>query len=521
MLLGPFTLAGLLLSAPAWAGTICRAGVCVTVSDDAASRFQDSWQNDPGTTVVIVGPATGGGGGVPPTGGDGGGGGQATTPTDQLAGLKRQYEEIKKSDPGDPRLDELQQQADRLRAQGADERKANEAVYANPCGAFGCPGDVVDYGDQSPGQGGNVNLGGTSYYSSNGNAVAWAGGDNIVVFDPNGNRAWEGEGERRPDGRIIPPADVRDQLGFGVAPAYGIGSPTFFDTGDGGEAGVREGGQSSQAQSPFPNAPDYAGMQPVTLTLADGRTVEGYANVYHDADGLGYSAIPATSDLGKGLTRAGFGLDQASDQVFIHNGAPGATIGWDRASGAAGPSLTNLGTTCEWCTGGLISLQIGTAGTGGPGLPDGGAGGNPNTVIFPPTIQGITASPATVRFGDWLDVAVSTVGHTDRVTVRVSHRRADLPVDRFEYALTRQHGSSPGVQTWTARIRVDWITAEEFQSAMRQQDGAQQWADLCLCTIPPYEIEVSASGPGGSTPGRLDVNVQGTTIWVVPVPAGD
>lgn len=445
--------------------------------------------------------------------------------TAALADLKRQYETAKKA--GDQAaMDAAHQQADQLRVQGASEAQANLMVYGTPGGYFDIrQADQTAGTSQVPGE--NA-LAGTSYYSTTGMGVAWAGGDDIVVFDQKGDKVWEGKGDRRPDGRLIPPAEVRDMLNgrgldFGVAPTYGRGNPAFFGTGGGIAAGDL-GGQSFQARSPFgDHAPDYAGMQPVTMVLADGQPVEGYANVYHDANGLGYSAVPSTSGLGMKLIEAGFKSDEATGQVLLHNGAEGMFVGWDRATGPTGPSLVNLGTTCRWCTGGRITIgpggNTGTGGAPGNNAPaDNGNGGKGENGL--PRIEGVSVTPGTVRFGEWLDVVVLTAGGVDRVTMRVNHRRTDLPADRFDYTLTRQGGASPGGQSWSTRIRVDWITTEEYQYAMRQQDGSPQWLDLCQCSIPSYKISAFASGPGGSTTGQADVIVQGTTIWVVPVPAG-
>ncbi len=154
--------------------------------------------------------------------------------------------------------------------------------------------------------------------------------------------------------------------------------------------------------------------------------------------------------------------------------------------------------------GGFISITIG-----------GGGGGS---VIFPPTIQDIAFSASPVRFGEWLTVTIRTVSYTDAVTVRVNHRRDDLPADRFQYAALHAGGTSPGQQTWTARVRVDWITKDEFQTAMQQQDGSQEWLDACRCAIEPYAITVSATGRGGTSEAQAGVTVRGTVLWVVPVP---
>lgn len=143
-----------------------------------------------------------------------------------------------------------------------------------------------------------------------------------------------------------------------------------------------------------------------------------------------------------------------------------------------------------------------------------------NVSPAPAAITGVNVQPNPVRFGDWLTVTVTTTGRVDRVTARVDHRRPDLPANRFESALTRTSGAAPGTQTWSARIRVEWITPEEYQVAMCQQDGGQQWVDRCGTTIQPYAIAVTASGTGGPATSSAGVTVQGTTVWVVPVPAG-
>lgn len=196
------------------------------------------------------------------------------------------------------------------------------------------------------------------YIDSNGNIVHWAGGNNIVVTDQNGNTVYSGAGVSRSDGRLVVPGST------GAAPAYDPNTagplglrgetppPTSVDSAGPGN----QGGPSPL--SPYAGT-TYANMQPVSLTVG-GQTLSGYANVYRDANGGGYSAVPVTSDIGKLLAQNGFQVRDGT--VLIHNGAAGATVGWT-ADPTKGPNANNVSTlNYVWSAGGTITINVSSSG---------------------------------------------------------------------------------------------------------------------------------------------------------------
>ena len=201
------------------------------------------------------------------------------------------------------------------------------------------------------------------YQLSDGSTVHWAGGDNIVVTDKDGNVTYSGPGDRTKDSqgndRLLPP-----DLSSGGRD-YVLNETTPTTVGLGGAAlpveqpGISSGGGSSVSvyQGSDPTNPyadllgsdyHYTGMQRLELALADGRTVSGYVNVYENWDpaltggattnpyGGGRSAVPAESEIGKTLASAGF---QVKDGWVLvdYNVPQGVNTGWERA-GTVGPS---------------------------------------------------------------------------------------------------------------------------------------------------------------------------------------
>lgn len=203
------------------------------------------------------------------------------------------------------------------------------------------------------------------YVDDNGNIVHWAGGDNIVVTDKDGNVVYVGEGTRRDDGRLLwsgsgsnysPP-----KLDSTYSGALGLRGERLPD-GDGGSNGSNSQDGSSST-SPYEGTA-YAGMQPVTVTVG-GQTFTGYANVYDNASG-GFSAIPVTSDIGKLLAESGFEVKDG--MVLIHNGAEGATVGW--TGGPTGPSYNNVSNiSYTWGSGGTITIDVSPPGGGSYSAP--------------------------------------------------------------------------------------------------------------------------------------------------------
>lgn len=362
-------------------------------------------------------------------GGSGNGSSPQVTPTDLLAAVKMQYE-LAKQKNDTALMERLHQQAEQLRQQGASEKDANKKAYGSEAGFYG-----RNQG-QSAGKDGNPAVEGASYWSTNGLAVAWAGNNKIFLFDQNGNPlevpGWDGTGERRPDGRIVPPKWVQDQVGFGSAPLYGIGNPHYFctdkidpkgcrgqDQSNGGDFKMDQG--TATSLSPFPDKPYFEGMQLVRLVV-NGVEYKGYGNAYvadPSLKGGASMAIPATSELGKKLQELGWQV--VDGQVRLRTDAPiqfQDKINWTRGTGAPGAGETNLGGIGTWGPGGgaNILLQIGTSGNGG----NGGNGDNGGPQDFAPTINSVAASPDPVVEGTQVTVTANISGTVTSVTATFS-----------------------------------------------------------------------------------------------------
>lgn len=126
----------------------------------------------------------------------------------------------------------------------------------------------------------------------------------------------------------------------------------------------------------------------------------------------------------------------------------------------------------------------------------------------PPEVIRVDVAPDPVRFADTLTVTVELDGRASALSARVLYRRPDYR-DRGgdpAIALTKVSGEAPGRTVWRGSKQVDWITPAEWQDVMAGR------------ALPPYAITVTATGPAGEDSGSAQVTVQGTTVWVVPVP---
>lgn len=126
----------------------------------------------------------------------------------------------------------------------------------------------------------------------------------------------------------------------------------------------------------------------------------------------------------------------------------------------------------------------------------------------PPDVVRVSVTPNPVRFADTLTVIVEVDGRATDLAARVLYRRPDYP-DRGGQAaipLSKVSGEAPGRTVWRGSKTVDWITPDEWQDVMAGR------------ALPPYAIAVTATGPTGQDSGTAQVVVQGTTVWVVPVP---
>lgn len=219
------------------------------------------------------------------------------------------------------------------------------------------------------------------YRLPDGRTVHWAGGSRIVVTDRDSNVVYRGEGvwavDCRGNSRLLPPGLSPGEREFVLretVPAT-IGLCGAQPPG----AGERSA-RGPVSYVPYWGVPDlhYSGMQPVTVTLPDGRQVAGYANVYDlerwdpEAGVWGCSAVPVTSEIGRLLKDAGFPLDRYGNWVLIHYGAPGAAVSWTRAA-EAGAGFANV--SPSWPdnpdpAGGCISVRLRTRARGAGGAGD-------------------------------------------------------------------------------------------------------------------------------------------------------
>ncbi|BDG59755.1 hypothetical protein caldi_08450 [Caldinitratiruptor microaerophilus] len=126
----------------------------------------------------------------------------------------------------------------------------------------------------------------------------------------------------------------------------------------------------------------------------------------------------------------------------------------------------------------------------------------------PPSVRSVTLSPNPIKFADILTVSVELTGRAASVSAYVQYRRSDYeqkggnPV----ITLTQVSGQAPGTTVWRGTKKVDWITLDEWQDVMAER------------TLDPYTVTVTADGPAGRDTAPGQVTIQGTTIWVVPVP---
>jgi len=233
------------------------------------------------------------------------------------------------------------------------------------------------------------------YIDPDGNVVRWAGGNNIIVTDPNGEVIYSGEGVRIGDRLVMPnltPEQTAAALQTVSVPhlaagqeaaylaAYGSGS-------SGGTSGSTSSGSSSSSSnysssssnssdyyssvpsSPYPNA-SYIGMQPVVVTGPDGSTITTYANIYYDpTTGRYLSAVPSTYSAGSILAQNGFQV--SNGMVLLSPSAnsqeAGRTVSWSAqvtATDSQGNLLQRLVSAAygaegyAWGGGGQISINL-------------------------------------------------------------------------------------------------------------------------------------------------------------------
>jgi hypothetical protein len=274
------------------------------------------------------------------------------------------------------------------------------------------------------------------YQLPDGTTVHHAGGNNIVVTDKDGNTIYSGPGvwakDSQGNDRLLPPdisSQDRDYVLSKTTPTtIGLGGAR-----PGGESTASSGGGSSTTSAkgtgttnPYADlGMTYGNMQPISVTLSDGRQLTGYANVYTKFDEeqqrtLGFSAIPMSSEIGRALADAGF---QVRDGwVLIHYGAPGAQVGWTRDPGSVGPGFTNV--SPGWAenpypAGGWISITLSSSGGGSSGgrssyVPP----SRPQPYIPPPDTRKLTAHAElpVVKVGTMVPLVAEVTGTCRQVT---------------------------------------------------------------------------------------------------------
>lgn len=206
------------------------------------------------------------------------------------------------------------------------------------------------------------------YTDSSGNIVRWAGGDNVVVTDSNGNTVYSGSATRNSDGsRLLWDGTSNSGSTSGQQVASGVSESSLSGTPSGAidysgnyvaststGSGTQNGSSSS---SPYAGTV-YANMQQISVTVG-GVTLTGYAGVFvepSDPLGKGYSVISADSAIGSQLAQNGFQVKDGL--VLVTPGASGASMSWT-ANQTQGSSFTNLSTTqYDWVGGGSIAIDI-------------------------------------------------------------------------------------------------------------------------------------------------------------------
>ncbi|MEW5933651.1 MAG: hypothetical protein AB1816_08725 [Bacillota bacterium] len=273
------------------------------------------------------------------------------------------------------------------------------------------------------------------YQLPDGSTVHWAGGNDIVVTDKDGNEIYRGPGVQAKDAqgndRLLPPdlsSETRDYVLNETTPTtIGLGGAR-----PGGESSASSGGGSSvpTQTGTAPTNPyahlgmTYTGMQPISVTLSNGQQMTGYANTYEVWDAvqqksIGYSAIPVSSDIGQALKNAHFQLDPTGTWVLIHYGAPGAQVGWTPETESIGPSFANV--SSAWPenpnpSGGYINITLPSSGGWSSGGGSSGGGGSytpqPNPYVPPPDTRKLVAYPElpVIKVGGMVPLVAEVTG---------------------------------------------------------------------------------------------------------------
>ncbi|MBC7338909.1 MAG: hypothetical protein H5U04_03500 [Firmicutes bacterium] len=282
------------------------------------------------------------------------------------------------------------------------------------------------------------------YTTDDGYTVHWAGGTNIVVTDSSGNVVYEGSGTLTQDsqgndrliwdgtsnqgsgsGSRVRDSVTQDELERHPSETIGLGgSRPGGERGSSSSSGSSGAQQSTASTNPYSHlGMTYAGMQPVSVTLSDGQEMTGYANCYEVWDpvqqrSIAYSAIPASSDIGRQLADAGFQV--SGGWVLIHYGASGATVGW--TPGETGPSFSMVSARPDEPNplGGQINITLPSSGRSSSSGSSGGGSYTPppSSYVLSPDTRKLAGYPElpVVKVGGMVPLVAEVTGICRQVT---------------------------------------------------------------------------------------------------------